>query len=356
MRCMYRLLPLFALVASASFSQADDRIDTLSQDALQEAFRVLQRDYIRQEALSYDELNKAALDGLLRRLAFGAQLVSTSNSESANDPPVSFFSDLVTPKIGYVRLATFQPGELKQFDDALNGFFDAEAETLILDLRVPNPNTDLTTAARLLDRFVPSTTLLFKVQKPGDKRPTLFFSQVPPVKWKDEIVILIDEETTNAGEVIAAVIASNRNCFLVGQATKGKTVQYEQIPLTEDLMLRFAVAEVLLGDDSSLFQVGVEPDLALQIDLPSKHKVFAASGSGPLSPYLFERARPRMNEAALVHETDPELDYHLARARGEITAFDKVPLQDRVLQRTIDFLSAMEHLDKATSPPPHSPE
>ena len=52
-----------------------------------------------------------------------------------------------------------------------------------------------------------------------------------------------------------------------------------------------------------------------------------------------------MNEAALVHETDPELDYHLARARGEVTAFDRIQLMDHVLQRAVDMLLAMAHLE-----------
>jgi hypothetical protein len=57
-----------------------------------------------------------------------------------------------------------------------------------------------------------------------------------------------------------------------------------------------------------------------------------------LARHVFEQARPRLNEAALVHNTNPELEYHLARARGETTAYDSLPLVDKVLQRAVDLI------------------
>ncbi len=348
-RCKLAAMPAFAKICLltlvfAPFARADERIDGLSQDALQQAVRILKRDYIRPEALSYEELNKAAFEGLLRRLAFGAQLVNANADEEPQDGKIEFFSELITPKTGYIRLASFHEDEIAHLDEALLAFDEAEAETLVLDLRVPAPTARFDAAARILDRFVPTNTLLFKIQKPGQTRPELFFSQVSSTRWRgSRLLLLTDSETPNAGEIIAAVIDANRQCFVVGGPTKGLTVQYQQIPLDETTLLRFAVAEVVLADDTSLFQTGVQPDFAVAEDLESKHKVFAASQAGPLQRYLFEQARPRINEAALVHATDPELDYHLARARGEITQFDRVPLQDRTLQRALDLLTALRH-------------
>jgi hypothetical protein len=64
-----------------------------------------------------------------------------------------------------------------------------------------------------------------------------------------------------------------------------------------------------------------------------------------LGSYIFEQSCPRINEAALVHETDQELDCHLARSRGEVTEFDRVQLSDYVLQRTVDMPLAMAHIE-----------
>ena len=49
-------------------------IDQMPQSSLQEAFRHLKEEYIKKENLTYDELNRAALQGLLERLDFGGQI------------------------------------------------------------------------------------------------------------------------------------------------------------------------------------------------------------------------------------------------------------------------------------------
>tara|TARA_R110002096_G_scaffold122929_1_gene266069 strand:- start:246 stop:1268 length:1023 start_codon:yes stop_codon:yes gene_type:complete len=337
-------------LTSSPWLCADERIEGLSQDALQQAFHVLKRDYIRPEALSYDELNKAAFEGLLRRLSYGAQLVARHHSEEEKGTEGRFLGETITKDVGYVRFASYREDEVELLDQALIQFEDAGAETLILDLRVPAPEAQFKAAARILDRFVPTNTLLFQIQHPGETRPELFFSQVSSTRWRGEkLLLLIDPETPNVGEIIAASIDSNRDCFMIGATTKGLTVQYHYIPLSEDTMLRYAVAEVLLADGTSLFKQGVQPDFDVAPDIESKRKVFAASESGAIQGYLFETARPRINEAALVHETDPELDYHLTRSRGETTKFDTVPLQDLTLQRSLDLLTTLDQLDDEES-------
>ncbi|MFT5471318.1 MAG: hypothetical protein ACI8UO_006451 [Verrucomicrobiales bacterium] len=339
------LAAFLALSLGSPALQADDRIDSLTQEALQEAFRVLRSDFIRHDELTYEEINRAALDGLLQRLELGAELVSSSGEGTDDESKIEFYADLITPAIGYIRLACYQAEEIEEFDESLAGLQDAEADTLILDLRAPQPNADLNFAARILDRFVEANTVLFRIQKQRDARPKNYFSQASNRSWDGNLIVLVDEETCNAGEVIAALLNQKRDCIIIGQKTRGRTVEYEKIALNEKTSLKFAVAEVVLADESPLYQVGVQPDLVIRPDLPSKGKIFEKTKTNAIQSYIFDRARPRMNEAALVHETDPELDYHLARARGEITEFDRTPLQDRVLQRAVDMLLSMAHLE-----------
>lgn len=341
-----RCLLIGVVALSSSFLHADERVDSLSQEALQEAFRILKRDYIRQDALSYLELNRAALDGLLARLGTGASLVTKNGDENQDGAEVSFHSEMLPAKAGYIRLASYKIGEIEQLDAAIENFKNAEAQTLILDLRVPQLNAELEAAARVLDRFVESNTMLFKIQKSTAKQPTMFFSQVTETRWDWDLVLLVDSETCNAGEVIAGCIQANRECIIVGSKTPGLTVQYEQIALNEDTLLRYAVAEIVLGDNTHIFKKGIEPTILLGEDLDAKHKVLAASEGKSLQQFISEEARPRMNEASLVHEFDPELDYHLARARGEMTKYDSIPLLDTVIQRTVDLLVSVEHLNE----------
>lgn len=333
-------------------------IDQMPQNSLQEAFRHLKKNYIKKESLDYDELNRAALQGLLARLEFGATLL-TQKSRAARDSPFQFLAQPITREAAYARPGRFTSKEVGELDLALEKFNrDPKIHTLILDLRSPQAQADLEIAAQILSRFLPANHLLFKDKRPDQERPRLYFAKEAPQLWGRNLILLIDRETGNVGEIIAAVLKQRTGCLVIGEKTPGLTVEYRDVALGENRFLRYAVAEIVLDDDTSLFQQGVRPDLTTPFDKKSKHEVFKMSEKMELQPFIFERQRPRLNEAALVAGTDPELDYYLDRTAGRATAFDKTPLQDQVLQQAIDYLTTTQflHSSKPTPDPPQPDE
>jgi len=316
----------------------EEIIDGLPQNSLQEAFRLLRSDYIQADQLNYLELNRSALQGLLGRLEFGATLLSGAGRTAANSP-FNFHSQTLTRHAAYVRPGKFVSGDIDALDNALADFNeDEDLNTLIVDLRSPQHQADFNIASRFLSRFLGSGDLLFKITRPGEKRPSLFLAESAGRRWDKDVLILIDRETGNVGEIIAAVLRRETGALVIGQPTLGLTVEYRDVPLGEDRFLRYAVAEVLLADDTSLFKKGVVPDLPGLTVAKKKHAIFAATGQQDLKTFLVDRERPRINEAALVAGTNPELDYFLAKSKGEATPYDEPPLQDRALQQALDLL------------------
>lgn len=354
--------PRFWLIAAAMLAvcrpatASNVGVDQLDQAALQEAFNVLKSGYIRQDAFSYDEINRAALEGLLHRLKFGAELVSAQRSATeAESPQPRFHAESLAAGAGYIRFQTFGAEELPLLDEWLGKFLASKTKTLILDLRVPGAGSALESTARILDRFVNPNAILFKVQKPREDRPRLYVSQVTDVRWRGALVVLIDSESPPPAELAAAVLSREQGAFLVGSPTPGLTVEYEEVPLSKSVHLRFAVAEIVLGDGTSLYRQGLKPNYPVHTDLARKRRIYAASSLGAkatLTSFILDRARPRMNEAALVKATDPELDYYVARSRGDRTAFDQEPLQDETLQRALDLLTALEFMNSMVPPGP----
>ena len=76
-----------------------------------------------------------------------------------------------------------------------------------------------------------------------------------------------------------------------------------------------------------------------------KHAVFSATENEDLKNFVDDQQRPRMNEAALVAGTNPELGYFLAKSRGDATPYDEPPLQDRTLQQALDLLRTKRFLE-----------
>lgn len=317
-----------------------EKVDSLGQDSLQEAFRLLTSDYIQRESLDSLEVNRSALQGLLDRLDFGAMLLTEKGRDSRNSP-FEFLHAQIAETIGYLRFGRYDRKGVEDLDDAIREFRkDDSIQSLIVDLRSPQAQADFSIASQILSRFRPPNELLFKIRRPGNERPTLFVSKVSQMNWNREIILLVDRETGNVGEIIAAVLKRETNCLVIGEKTPGLTVEYRDVAIDEDRILRYAIAEVVLEDNSSIFQKGIEPDIHTPTPTETKHLIYRKTQDGdPLTKYLYLKQRPRMNEAALVAGTDPEIDYHLLRSNRKATPWDTPVPQDRALLQAVDLLA-----------------
>ncbi len=321
-------------------------VDTLEQGSLQEAFRLLTKDYINHPDLDPLEVNRAALQGLLSRLDFGAMLL-TEKSRSERDSPYDFYQIRVDPRTAYLRFGRFHQNGLTQLDEALAEFSAApEITALIVALRSPQAQSDFTIAASILSRFCPPNELLFKIRRPGNERPTLFVSEPVAQSWQKPLLLLVDGETGNTGEIIAAVLKRQTECLVIGEKTPGLTVEYRDVAIGEDRILRYAIAEVVLEDDSSIFQVGISPDIVTPTPRATKHAIYkAVQGGKALTDFLFPPLRPHMNEASLVAGTDPEIDYYLLLSNNKPTPWDEPIPFDRVLVQAVDLPNATSFLE-----------
>ncbi|MEQ1853484.1 MAG: S41 family peptidase, partial [Chthoniobacteraceae bacterium] len=163
----------------------------------------------------------------------------------------------------------------------------------------------------------------------------------PP--WRGVLVVLVDGDTAGAGEVIAAVLRTHLRAYVIGQQTKGEAAQFEDLPLAGGRILRVAIGEVTLPDATPVFPGGLMPDLMVDVSQEQTDQVLAlamdAAGVGRL---VVEKERAKMNEAALIAGTNPELDElqetQKLKAKGELPA---KPPRDEVLRRALDFVTTV---------------
>ncbi|MFT4549054.1 MAG: hypothetical protein ACI8XO_000009 [Verrucomicrobiales bacterium] len=316
-------------------------VDSLEQNNLQEAIRILLKSYIKRDNLDSLELNRAAMHGLLDRSGFGVTLIDRKAEDDAAAQSHQLVAESLTKTVAYLRPGTFSVGEFSKIGKKLDEFSKSGVESLILDLRVPAKAATFQDAARFLNHFCPPSELLFKLQKPGEQRPSLFLSK-PATAWEGGLILLIDQQTSPAGEAIAEVLRRQRAPIIIGTATPGKTVEYEKVIIAEEAYLRFAVAELIFADGSSIFRKGVQPDLDSSFEVADKAYVFDASQTDGMRPFLYSKQQPRHNEAALVAGTNPELDYAIAKSAGRDTGYDTQPIHDRVVQAALDYLITAE--------------
>src|SRR5690606_11031692 len=122
-------------------------------------------DYIHHEKLNDLEVNRAAMQGLLNRLDFGAMLL-TEKSRAERNSPFDFHQAKINREIAYLRFGRYGEDELAKFDAAISEFNASKGLAhLILDLRSPQPQAEFSIAAQILSRFRGPNELLFKIRR-----------------------------------------------------------------------------------------------------------------------------------------------------------------------------------------------
>lgn len=306
----------------------------LSDEQLEQTLAFLRQNYAQPQAVSEKSLRRALLEGLFNRLQNGIRIFQSG--ESANIPDSEsfpFLAEILDGKIGYLRLSKISREDLNQTDAVLNQFVEKNIRCLIFDLRSVGYCSDFETAAEFARRFAPPGAVLFRIEKPSTKQERIFASSQAPL-FSGKIILLQDAQTSGAAEALAACLREVVSALLLGETTAGIPVEFASLPLGENILLQVANAEVVLPSGQRPFPTGVEPDL--EIEQPSreiKNQLRKAASQG-IAALVFEKERSRFNEAALVANTNPELD------EEQISKFN-APLLDRTLQRAVDIATAL---------------
>lgn len=313
-------------------------IDSLPDADTQQALELLRSNYVRSAALDEPSLNRATLQGLLERLGGGVAIRSAAPETETESP---FRSEILDEQIGYVRFGSLTKGHLAEFDAALGNFNAKKVGSLILDLRATPASSDFALAAEVIKRLTPKGKMLFAVHRPSAKQERMFTSDLDPA-FQGVTVTLIQRETAGAPEVIAAVLRTLDNALTVGQKTSGQAAEFVELPLRSGKVLHVAVAEVKLPQNFSIFPEGLKPDLTVEVSVKDQQEVLKTGLEKGVGGLVFEAERVRMNEAALVAGTNPEIDAEEAAQRdGNNGEDEKKPLYDTVLQRAVDLVTTI---------------
>ncbi len=309
-----------------------EMIDGLSESQTEQAISSLTSDFLDPSKTEEKSIRRATLEGLVLRLAPGAT-VTTEDDANREMIPGDFLAEILDSRIGYVRLGGLDKESLTQMDSALESFDGNKLRAVVLDLRDTAPSGDFDVAADFARRFAPKGKILFSIQKPSVKQERILTSNQSPA-FDGVLVVLTDADTAGAAEALAATLRLNAHAMIVGETTSGEAVEFSNVPLGDGKILRVAYAQVVLPETGPIFPDGVSPDIAAALPPRTQAEIFALSRERGISQFIFENERPHLNEAALVANTNPEIDASLAgRPRQETF--------DTVLQRAVDLVTAI---------------
>ncbi|MBI2601585.1 MAG: PDZ domain-containing protein [Deltaproteobacteria bacterium] len=134
-----------------------------------------------------------------------------------------------------------------------------EVDGLIIDLR-SNPGGLLDQAVRIADLFISKGTIVMTEGQTVESEVAT--KDVVPLSVP--IVLLVDENTASASEILAGALQDHGKALVIGQPSFGKGTVQTVFELPNDLALKLTVARYFTPKARKIQDVGIVPDIWLQ--------------------------------------------------------------------------------------------
>ncbi len=302
--------------------------------------------------LSEEDLNRAAVQGLLSALGPKVWLVTnaTSGKGAGAEARSLMASTVYDGEIAYLRVGRVDDGLPKAISDSCKQLSTNKLKGLVLDLRFA-AGDDYAAAAGTADLFLKK------------ERPLLNWGNGVVSSHEKEdaitlpIAILVNRQTAGAAEALAAALRETGAGLVLGSPTAGQAMIAQEFPLKNGAHLRIATAPVQLADGSSLSSSGLKPDIAVDVTsdeerayyadsfivLPKSDLVASANLTLANSAASTNRPirRPRLNEAELVRERREGATRDLEATNARESELEKKIVHDPVLARALDLLKGL---------------
>ncbi|MDP3727805.1 MAG: S41 family peptidase [bacterium] len=165
--------------------------------------------------------------------------------------------------IFYVRLMSFNEKSTLEFRRAIREFLVAGDNKLILDLR-SNPGGYLDAAVDIASWFIPAGEVVAR-EKTADGSEVLYRSSGHRLLESVPVVVLADQGSASASEIVAGALRDIRGIKLVGAKTFGKGSVQEVESLRGGASLKITIAKWLTPKGTSINERGLEPDVAIEV-------------------------------------------------------------------------------------------
>lgn len=163
-------------------------------------------------------------------------------------------------KIGYINISVFASNTYEQFNKSLKSLEKQDIDSLIIDVR-NNPGGHLNQAEKILSLFFNKKTVLYQLDTKGSIEKKY---STGDGKRKYEVVVLVNEGSASASEILASCFKENyKNAKIVGTTTYGKGTIQNALELSTGVTVKYTVQKWLTSKGEWINEVGIEPDVVV---------------------------------------------------------------------------------------------
>ena len=165
--------------------------------------------------------------------------------------------------IGYVRIKQFNANASKETRDAIKDLETKKVAGYVLDLR-SNPGGLLESSIDISRHFINKGVIVSTVSKDGLKETKKGNGQA---LTKKPLVVLVNEGSASASEIVSGAIKDNKRGKLVGKKTFGKGLVQSMRTLVDGSGLTVTVAKYLTPKGTDINKSGIIPDIEVGMNI-----------------------------------------------------------------------------------------
>jgi len=165
--------------------------------------------------------------------------------------------------VAYLRISSFANDTAERFVEEMETVKKAKSTGLIIDLR-NNPGGYLDSTISILEHFVPSGQLIAKTQS-ADGSWTEFVSKGLAEYGDMSVVVLVNEGSASASEILAGTLQDYGIARLVGTTTFGKGTVQQVLGYVDGSQLKMSIANWFTAKGRNINSIGLEPDVYVEM-------------------------------------------------------------------------------------------
>lgn len=167
--------------------------------------------------------------------------------------------DEQNPTIGHIRITSFAKNTASELEKAVKDLTAKGATSFVFDVR-HNPGGLLDQALAVANMFLESGKTILQIEdRNGNKESYTASDKYGTFKVTQPYVLLVDEGSASASEILAAALKESAGATVIGTTTYGKGTVQSVVDISNTSELKFTNAKWLTPEGNWIHQKGVDP-------------------------------------------------------------------------------------------------
>lgn len=171
-------------------------------------------------------------------------------------------SNVLNDNIGYIKISSFEGGCSEEFLEKYKEIEKQNIKSLIIDLRF-NGGGIVDEALNIAELMVPKDKILLITKDKTEEEDVVKAKKDASINMP--IVVLVNEYSASASEILAGILKEDINATLIGNTTYGKGVIQTVYPLKDGSGLKITTDEYYTPNHNKINKVGIEPTIKVEI-------------------------------------------------------------------------------------------